>query len=64
MILEKGKKPREVFVNFGGKMFNVDTKRTFIEGAVIGQDDILFNRDIQHTYIAKTELFTLKMERD
>jgi len=52
IICEKGKKPREVFVNFGGCMLNVTTNRIFPVGSLIGQDDILFNRDRQHTYIA------------
>ena len=64
VIFEKGKKPREIYVNFGGKMFNVSTHRIFPVGSLIGQDDILFNRDRQNTFIAKTELFTLKLERD
>ena len=45
-------------------MYNVHTNRIFPVGSLIGQDDILFNRDRQNTYIAKTELFTLKLERD
>ena len=64
VIFEKGKKPREIYVNFGGKMLNVSTYRIFPVGSLIGQDDILFNRDRQNTFIAKTELFTLKLERD
>ena len=64
MIFEKGKKPREIYVNFGGKMHNMHTHRIFPVGAVIGQDDILYNRNRQNTFVAKTELFTLKLERD
>ena len=64
VIFEKGKKPREIYVNFGGKMHNMHTHRIFPVGSVIGQDDILYNRDRQNTFIAKTELFTLKLERD
>lgn len=64
VIFEKGKKPREIYVNFGGKMLNATTNRVYPEGSLIGQDDILFNRDRLHSYVAKTELFTLKLERD
>ena len=31
---------------------------------MIGQDDILFNRDRTHTYKANSEVFTYKLERE
>ena len=43
--MEKGKKPREIFINYGGTILNIDTKRIFVKNAMLGQDDILYNRD-------------------
>ena len=41
-----------------------ETNRIFVAGSMIGQDDILFNKDREHTYKAYSELFALKLERE
>ena len=64
LIFEADKKPREIYLSFKGKIINVNTNRIFPEGSMIGQDDILYNRDRTHTYKAYTEVFTLKLERE
>ena len=45
-------------------MLNVNTNRIFYVGHMIGQDDILFQRDRLHTFKAGTELYTLRLEKD
>ena len=64
IIYEKAQKPREIFINIGGEILNVNTNRIFVKGTLIGVDDILFNRNRLHTYMALSELYTLRMDRD
>ena len=64
IIFERGQKSREIFLNINGEMLSVNTNRIFTVGHMIGQDDILFQRDRLYTYKAKTELYTLRLEKD
>ena len=64
VIFEKGHKSREIFINIGGELLDVNTNRIFEQGSLIGIDDIMFNRERQHTFVAATESFTLRLERD
>ena len=45
-------------------MINSHTNRIFKVGAMIGQDDILFQREREHTYKAVDELYTIRLEKD
>lgn len=64
LIFEKGQKSREIFLNIKGEMINMGTNRVFHDGAMIGQDDIIFTRDRMHTFKAGSELYTLRLEKE
>ena len=64
IIYEKGQKAREIFISIKGDMVNSNTKRVFTAGQMIGQDDILFTRDREHTFVAGSELYTYRLEKD
>lgn len=64
IIFERGQKSREIFLSINGDMLSVNTNRIFRVGHMIGQDDILFQRDRLHTFKAGTELYTLRLDRD
>lgn len=64
IIFERGDKAREIFLNVRGEVVNINTNRNFTYGHIIGQDDIIFQRDRANTYRAGTELYTLRLERD
>ena len=64
IIFEKGQKAREIFLSIKGEMINSNTNRVFRVGSMIGQDDILFQREREHTYKAVDELYTIRLEKD
>lgn len=64
IIFEKGQKAREIFLSIKGEMINANTNRVFRVGSMIGQDDILFQREREHTYKAVDELYTIRLEKD
>ena len=64
IIFERGQKAREIFLSIKGEIINVNTNRLFKKGQMIGQDDILFQRDRENTYRAGTELYTLRLEKE
>lgn len=46
-----------------GTVLNVTTNRQFKEGALLGYEDIIYDRKRDSTMQAETEVFTLRMER-
>ena len=45
-------------------MVNSTTKRVFKVGQMIGQDELLYSKDREYTYIAGSELYTYRLEKD
>jgi CRP-like cAMP-binding protein len=64
VVFEKGQKSQEIFINIGGDLLDLETNRVYQTGSIAGVDDIIFNRERQSTFVAETELFTIRLERD
>jgi len=47
-----------------GKVLNKNTQRIYKEGAMIGHEDILYDRKRDSTMEAMTEVYTYRLEKE
>jgi signal-transduction protein with cAMP-binding, CBS, and nucleotidyltransferase domain len=71
IIVKKGTKiitketfPTDVFFIYKGSVKNTNNDKIFNDGAVIGETDIIYNREIRiESFIAIKETYLLRLER-
>lgn len=56
--------PADIFFIFKGSVKNTNNDKIFNEGSVIGETDIIYNRETRiESFIAIKETFLLRLER-